>query len=270
MTRCRLHLAVGVAAMVLSEHAALAAGARLERVLLLPVTDRSSVVFELTAEPRQVSTRRLSDSVFEVDAGPGIDGTVAQTLKAPASMRFVESVTVRVVPTDAGPFIRARIRLTTAAQAVARSAGRRVYVDVSPAPAFRTVPAMPGQAARGNTVPGTSAASPAHQAPEDAYRTAVGPLVNRLQELGPFLTSAAGGDLSVAAAVLPALTSVRGSLAALQPPGPARGSHTMVLAAVDRIIKALAPDFTADRATIVRQSVTTIEVVGSAIGELAN
>jgi hypothetical protein len=42
----------------------------------------------------------------------------------------------------------------------------------------------------------------------------------------------------------------------------------MVLAAVDRILRAFAPDFTGDRATAVRQSVTTIDVVGGVlIGE---
>jgi hypothetical protein len=42
----------------------------------------------------------------------------------------------------------------------------------------------------------------------------------------------------------------------------------MVLGAVDRISRALAPEFTGDRVAAVKQSVTTIEVVGGAlIGE---
>ena len=249
-----------------------AANARLERVLLLPVADRSSVVFELTAEPRQVSTRRISDSVFEIEAGPGIDAAVPQTLKAPPNVRFVESVIVRVMPTQAGPVVRARIMMTTAAQAMVRSSGRRVYVDISQAttrppaaPALST--SAPVQTPRGAAAPTEKAQTAARPTVEDAYRSGVRPVVGKLKELGPFLTSAAGGDLSVATALLPTLTTVRQSLMALEPPDSARGSHTMVLTAVDRILRSLAPDFTGDRATAIRQSMTTIEVVGGVLGE---
>src|SRR3954464_4557338 len=95
-----------------------AENARLERVLLLPAVDRSSVVFELSAEPRQVSTRRISDSVFELEAGPDVDSAAPQMLKAPANVRFIDSVAVRVTSTPLGSVVRARITLTAAAQAV--------------------------------------------------------------------------------------------------------------------------------------------------------
>src|SRR4029079_18401541 len=100
---------------------------------------------------------RISDSVFEVEAGPGIDGAVQQTFKAPPNVRFVESVIVRVMPTPAGPVVRARIMMTSAAQAMVRSAGRRVYVDISPAltrPA--TVPPVSTGAAAGTRGGGPS------------------------------------------------------------------------------------------------------------------
>jgi hypothetical protein len=95
----------------------------------------------------------------------------------------------------------------------------------------------------------------------------VRPVVAKLKELGPFLTSAAGGDPTVTTALLPTLTTVRESLAALEPPEATRGSHATVLAAVDRIIRSLTPDFGGDRATVIRQSMTTIEVVGGVLGE---
>jgi hypothetical protein len=242
-----------------------AANTRLERVLLLPAVDRSSVVFELTAEPRQVSTRRISDSVFELEAGPDVDSVAPQMLKAPANVRFIDSVTVRVLPTPAGSVVRARIVMTIAAQAMVRSVGRRVYVDISQAPALPATPAPSAQAAQAGRGSGSRPAAAAAK-PEDAYRSAVRPVVAKLKELGPFLASAASsGDSGVSAAVLPNLLTVRGSLAALQPPDQARGSHTMVLGAVDRIIKALSPEFTGDRATAVKQSNTTIEVVGGVL-----
>ena len=243
-----------------------AANTRLERVLLLPAVDRSSVVFELTAEPRQVSTRRISDSVFELEAGPDVDSVAPQLLKAPANVRFIDSVTVRVMPTQTGSVVRARIVMTTAAQAMVRSVGRRVYVDISQAPALPATPAPGAQAAQAGRGTGSRPAAAAPAKPEDAYRSAVRPVVAKLKELGPFLASAASsGDPGVSAAVLPNLLTVRGSFAALQPPDQARGSHTMVLGAVDRIIKVLSPEFTGDRATAVRQSVTTIEVVGGVL-----
>lgn len=256
---------VATASLLLSDPL-FAANTRLERVLLLPAVDRSSVVFELTAEPRQVSTRRISDSVFELDAGPDVDSVAPQMLKAPANVRFIDSVSVRVMPTQAGSVVRARITMTIAAQAMVRSVGRRVYVDISQAPALpASVPAaQTAQAGRGAAAP-RSAAAPAAK-PEDSYRTAVRPVVAKLKELGPFLASAASsGDPGVSAAVLPNLLAARSSLAALQPPDPARGSHTMVLGAVDRIMKALSPEFTGDRATAVKQSITTIDVVGGVL-----
>jgi hypothetical protein len=266
----RLRVSLGMTTLLLVGGPVFGANARLERVLLLPVADRSSVVFELTAEPQQVSTRRISDSVFEVEAGPGIDGAVQQTFKAPPNVRFVESVIVRVMPTPAGPVVRARIMMTSAAQAMVRSAGRRVYVDISPA---LTRPAAPppvspaaAPAPRGGG-PVDRASTPARPTVEDAYRSGVRPVVAKLKELGPFLTSAAGGDPTVTTALLPTLTTVRESLAALEPPEATRGSHATVLAAVDRIIRSLTPDFGGDRATVIRQSMTTIEVVGGVLGE---
>ena len=267
----RFRVSLGMATVLVVGGPVFAANARLERVLLLPVADRSSVVFELTAEPQQVSTRRISDSVVEVEAGPGIDGVVQQTLKVPPNVRFVESVIVRVIPTQAGPVVRARITMTSAAQAMVRSAGRRVYVDISPAltrPA--TAPpvstAAAAQAPRGGG-PVDKVSTSARPTVEDAYRSGVRPVVAKLKELGPFVMSAASGDPSVTTALLPTLTTVRESLSALEPPEATRGSHATVLAAIDRIIRSLAPDFGGDRATVVRQSMTTIEVVGGVLGE---
>jgi hypothetical protein len=251
---------MAVAAPVFAENA------RLERVLLLPSADRSSIVFELTAEPRHVSTRRISDSVVELEAGPGVESVAPKLLKAPTSVRFIDSVTVRVVPTPEGPVVRARIVLSALAHAVVRSSGRRVYVDFSGVAAPAPTPAGPSiPAARAASAPRPSAPS-APVAPEDAFRTAARPSFDKLKEMGPFMASAAAsGDPKVTAAILPAVLSLRTNLVGLQPPDAARGSHTMVLNAVDRIIRALSPEFTGDRAGTVKQSMTTIEVVGGVL-----
>ena len=259
---------------------ALAANARLERILLLPSVDRSSIVLELTAEPRHVSTRRISDSGVELEAGPfdaapgkpfdsgsgaSADGSAGpKLLKAPAHVRFVDSVTVRMLPTADGPVVRARIVLSALAHAVARSAGRRVYVDVSAVP--RPTPVLPRAAAV--TQAAAAAASPTAPVPtaEETFRTAVRPSIDKLKEMVPFMTSAAASaDPKVTAAILPSLLAVRTSLAGLEPPDAARGSHTMVITAVDRVLRALSPEFSGDRSATVKQSAATIEVVGGVL-----
>jgi hypothetical protein len=245
---------------------AMAENARLERVLLLPSADRSSIVFELTAEPRHVSTRRISDSVVELEAGPGVESVAPKLLKAPASVRFVDSVTVRVVPTPDGPVVRARIVLSALAHAVVRSSGRRVYVDISGVPGPAPTPAAPSPgASRAASSPRPPSPSP-RVGPEDMFRAAVRPSLDKLKEMGPFLASAAAsGDPKVTSAILPAVLTLRTNLAGLQPPEAVRGSHTMVISAVDRIIRALSADFSGDRTATVKQSVTTIDVVGGVL-----
>ncbi len=250
-----------------------AADPRLERVVLLPSVDRSSIVFELTAEPRRVSTRRISDSVIEFEAGPfdsaqdrpGVDSEAPKLLKAPANVRFIDSVTVRVLPTAEGSVVRARIALSALAQAVVRSAGRRVYVDISAVSA--PVPAAAPAIQMGQAAGTTRATAPAVRVtPEEAFRAAIRPSLDKLKEMGPFMASAAASaDPKVTSAILPSLLSVRTSLAGVQPPDAVRGSHTMVLNAVDRILRALAPEFSGDRPATVKQSVTTIEVVGGVL-----
>ena len=194
-----------------------------------------------------------------------VENVAPKLLKAPPNVRFIDSVTVGVMPTSEGPVVRARIALSALAQAVVRSAGRRVYVDFSAiaAPAPGVAPPVATSQAAATARPN---ASSARVTPEDAFRTAVRPALDKLKEMGPFMVSAAASaDPKVTSALLPSLLTLRSNLAELQPPDAARGSHTMVLNAVDRILRALAPEFTGDRMTTVKQSVTTIEVVGGVL-----
>jgi hypothetical protein len=133
-------------------------------------------------------------------------------------------------------------------------------VDVSPIPAPTPARVMPAAQTASKASP---TAPSARVTPEDAFRVAVRPSLDKLKEMGPFMASAAASpDPKVTAAIVPSVLSLRGNLAGLQPPDAARGSHTMVLNAVDRILRALSPEFTGDRTATVKQSVTTIEVVG--------
>jgi hypothetical protein len=140
-----------------------------------------------------------------------------------------------------------------------------VYEDVSAIQAGGvTPPAPPTQSAWA----ARPAAPVTRVTPEEAYKAAVRPSLDKLKELSPFLNSAAAsGDPKVTGALLPNLLSLRTALAAQQPTEAERGSHAMVVGAVDRILKALAPDFTGDRVSVVKQSVTTIDVVGGVLIE---
>ena len=263
--RRRWSSAAVVAAVVTCVTPVVASNVRLERVVLLPSIDRSSVVLELSAAPESVSSRRISDSVIEVEAS-GVESAVPTVLKAPGNVRFVDSVTVRLLQTPGGPVVRARIALSSMAQTVVRSSGRRVYVDVSAVPKLGPVTPAPGAAQAAAASASATLTLPTAPPAEQAFRDGVRPSLDKLKELGPFLTSAASsGDPRVISALLPGLLTVRESLAALQPPDAARGSHAMVLGAVDRIIRGLTPDFSGDRVSTVKQSMTTIEVVGGVL-----
>ena len=72
-----------------------AADSRLQHVSLLTARDRVSLVFELTQEPEDVSTRRVSAAVIELDAGPVVGPARPTSLMAPPGVRFVMGVSIQ-------------------------------------------------------------------------------------------------------------------------------------------------------------------------------
>jgi hypothetical protein len=169
-------------------------------------------------------------------------------------------------PVAAAPVAAAAAATPLIAGAPTDSHGN-VYIVLSPAPVPAPVPAVP---ARRTTAAAAAAkpAAPAPKSPEEAYRDAVKPSLQKLRELGPFMMSAASSpDPRVASAVIAGIGSVRSALEALPPPAAARGSYVTVLGAVDSLSSALSPGFTGDRPAAIRQAMATIDVVG---GVLAN
>src|SRR5687768_8288820 len=175
-----------------------AAETRFQHVSLLNARDRVSLVFELTGEPQNVATRRVSGAVLELDAGPVVMPARPTSFMAPPGTRFVMGVSIQGGEATAGR-LKARITLLERARTAVRVVGRRVYVDFSlemPPVTQRTERAAlsaPQATARAGApaAPTPAAPVPPLASLRDAYRSAVQPAIDRFEELKPFLLSAA-------------------------------------------------------------------------------
>jgi len=279
----------------LSAHAAdrngvapfLAAETRFQHVSLLNASDRVSLVFELTGEPQNVATRRVSAAVLELDAGPVVMPAQATSFMAPPGVRFVMGVSMQ--GGEAGR-LRARITLLERARTAVRVVGRRVYVDISsetpPAPqgsergadvvtsaqarltagspsslrdgvawrapqehAQAVAPAAPIPAA---PVPATSA--------RDGYRSTIQPAVDRFDQLTPFLLSAAASPSEpVLKAVGSTLAGIQGLLLSVDVPAESRHAHDVLSSAVATALTAVSPTFGGDRPAQAKQALGLME-----------
>ncbi|HEX5109598.1 MAG TPA: hypothetical protein VFV95_14190, partial [Vicinamibacterales bacterium] len=206
VTLSRLTTAFALAAILHSAPAD-AADARFQHVALLAAQDRVSLVFELTGEPQDVATRRVSAAVLELDAGPVVGPARPTSFMAPPGVRFVMGVSIHA-GSDTGNRLKARITLLERARSAVRVLGRRVYVDFSPdslppasaqplRAAASTGPRATAAPAAGAppvaAAPGPAAAPPAETpaSRREEYRTAVQPAIERFEQLSPFMLSAA-------------------------------------------------------------------------------
>ena len=246
-----------------------AAETRFQHVSLLNASDRVSLVFELTGEPQNVTTRRVSAAVLELDAGPVVMPAAATSFMAPPGVRFVMGVSIQGGEATAGR-LKARITLLERARTAVRVAGHRVYVDISSdtppaeerperaepvsapkAPASRVAPPAPPAAA------GAVASAPAVR---DAYRSTVKPAVDRFDELTPFLLSAAASPSeSVLKAVGSTLVGIQGLLLSVDVPAESKHAHDVLSSAVAAAITGVSPTFGGDRAAQVRQALSLLD-----------
>jgi hypothetical protein len=132
-----------------------AAEARFQHVSLLTARDRVSLVFELTGEPQNVATRRISGAVLELDAGPVVMPSRATSFMAPPGVRFVMGVSIQGGDVAAGR-LKARITMLERARSAVRVVGNRVYVDFSP----ESAPASPQPVRASETRPASTAPPP--------------------------------------------------------------------------------------------------------------
>jgi hypothetical protein len=249
--------------LTLTSHIAGAAETRFQHVSLLAASDRVSLVFELTGEPQNVATRRISAAVLELDAGPVVMPSRATSFMAPPGVRFVMGVSIQggdVVPGR----LKARITMLERVRSAVRVVGNRVYVDFSPEsePASK----QPVQAAERQPVPLAPAAAPvappaaSSSSMRDAYRATIQPALDRFEQLTPFLLSATVSPSEpVLKAVGSTLVGIQGLLQSVDVPADARRVHDAVSSAVAAALTAVSPTFGGDRAAQAKQALGLLE-----------
>jgi hypothetical protein len=248
---------------------ALAADTRFQHVALLAASDRVSVVFELTGEPRDVATRRVSAAVLELDAGPVVMPAKATSFMAPPGVRFVMGVSVQGAASAAGARLKARITLLERARSAVRVVGRRVYVDFSAEPAPAAAAPTPQQkrptAANADVGRSAPASVPAVQATPPAtaretYRATVQPAIERFEQLTPFLLSAVVSPSdSVLKAIGNTLIGIQGLLITVDVPGESKQAHDVLSLAVTTATKAVDPMFNGDRSAQAKQALALLD-----------
>ena len=259
--------------------AAYAADPHFQNVAVLTARDRVSLVFELTDEPKDVATRRVSAAVLEVDAGPIVMPAKATSFMAPPGVRFVMGVSLQAGDGATAGRLKARITLLERARSAVRVVGRRVYVDFSPdsqpvvsepertsaaRPAARPVPASPAQAPAA-AAPGTPKGAPyvntaASPSAAENYRTMVQPAIERFEQLTPFMVSAAASPSeSVLKAVGNTLIGIQGLLLSVDVPAESRQTHDVLSSAVATAVTAVSPSFTGDRSAHAKQALILLE-----------
>ena len=260
-------------------------------VVLVAAPGRLTVAFELPDEPQEVSGRRIDSSTFAVttNAGPMIDG---QEWNAPSDVQLVRHVSV-VADTRGVRGLEALVTVAENAVATVRLQGTRVYVDVSrvqldfddgsaapmPAPveaparaqapsAVPTVPATPRRPPA--PVPAATAASAAPAAPAvvrrtgsgdpAVYRQTIGPIVARFEEIHPFLRSAVSTPTTeVLAALDGTFAELELTVRAADVPRADQAAHGLLMSAVQLARGAVAPSYSGDRMTQVREAMAQFQ-----------
>jgi len=247
-----------------------AAEPRFEHVALLAGRDRVSLVFELTSEPNDVATRRVSAAVLELDAGPVAMPARPASFMAPPGTRFVMGVSIQPGNGTAGGRLKARITLLERARSAVRVVGRRVYVDFSadelPIKAEGLAPS-PRQEARATAVQPRAQVAAAAEAPtpppapanNQAYRATVATAIERFEQLAPFMLSASASPSEpVLKAIGSTLAGIQGLLLSVDVPADARQGHDVLASAVAAAVTAVSPTFTGDRAAQARQALSLL------------
>ena len=243
--------------------------AKFERLVLLPSSDRVSLVFEMTGEPREVSTRRISSALLELEAGPIVTPVAAASFAAPAGIRFVGGVTIAgAAAPRGGAYLRARITLLETSRSTVRVVGRRVYIDFSADGPMRVRQPASALARRMPSAPSPAAAPvmPVLAPPAGTYQTAVAPAIARLEELAPFLVSAANSPSApVLKAISDTLSTISQTVGLVEVPEGSRRAHGLLSSAIAVASGAVDPSFSGDRASQARQALTLLDQAKAAL-----
>lgn len=239
-------------------------------VLLLGAPDRLSLVFELQAEPRQVTSARPDASTLQIDAGPMPAPAHPQQWSAPDGVHLLHNVSIETLAAQGAlHYVRARVTLPEFAKANVRTEGRRVYVDLTwpldsedpRAPRRMTAESGAGTPESASRDQARTADQKAGQeAPEQRYRTEIEPIRQRITEVRPFLLSAAqSGSLDVYAALDQTFAGLEASLVGMNVPQSESGQHQLMIAAVRLARAGLEPGFSGDRLGHAQKAITMFD-----------
>jgi hypothetical protein len=237
-------------------------------VALLAAPERLSLVLELESEPRQVKSSRPGPSTVEIDAGPMATAAHPQHWAAPDGVHLLQTVAIEGHEAAGGlHYVRARVTLPEFAKANVRTAGRRLYVDITwpladeetRAPRQASTAASRSEATAPE--PMTPASKPVSAARlEEEYRVAIAPVRERATSVQPFLLSAVqSGSAEVLAAMDQTLADLEATLVAMQVPAAEADQHQLLLSAARIARRGLEPGFTGDRLAHTRQAIAMFE-----------
>jgi hypothetical protein len=176
-------------------------------LVLVGAASQHSLVLEFKQEPRQVSTKRGADGTVIVEMGPIATDVETQEWSAPSGVTLLRQVKVEeIAGSSEARHARATLTMPRSTMAHARVEGRRVYVDLMPAPPppppslapepvaepkpLARRPAATPVVASAPPAAASAAAAPAAAPPPPPAADTLRPVVARFERLVPFLQSA--------------------------------------------------------------------------------
>lgn len=220
-------------------------------VVLLASGARTSVVLEMTGEPRQVLVRRAGDTVLEVDAGPMTAPLRARRVRAPMGVSLLEEVSIEnIAASGRERFVRVRLSVPPLTRGNVRVSGRHVYIDLAPPWSAGGPPAgaAPQVDARVVVTPEVVKPESREASSLDTYRQSVDAALRRFEEIEPFLLSAvASPQVDVLAAVARTLQALGASMRTSDVPAEAKNDHDLFASVVAQVGRVVEPTFAGDR-----------------------
>ncbi len=254
-------------------------------MVLVAAAHQLSLVFEFEREPRQVTTKRSADGTVLVEMGPIEGGVEPQEWSAPAGVSLLRQVAVEeIVGAPESRLARATLSMPRSTMALARIEGRRVYVDLAPAPrvvaraaapvaapAPRSAMRQPAAPRAGGT-PTAATAATAAAAAEAATSAAAAsiarpaggdvlrPVLARAERLVPFLQSAARTPaVDVLRAVSANVNEIDAALRQASPEPGTADAHAALTSALAAARRAVDAGFAGDRVAEAHQAAMLVE-----------
>jgi hypothetical protein len=236
-------------------------------VVLVGAPGRLALALELPNAPRRVTSRRVSDNLVEVEAGPIATRVQARTWSAPDGVHLIESVSIGgsssadapsgVGQADPDAFLRAQLSVPAFVRSDVRVEGRRVYVDLTwPSVAGEILPLTRQSTSAPMAVQDT------RPSPPEAPRASIEPLlagIDRFEEVVPFLLSAPTASPEVLGALDQTVAALERALEAMRVPSEAAAGHGILITAARAARRGLDPAFRGDRLAQMHQAVGLFE-----------